>query len=180
MDIGRISPRYASALFSLAKEKGEEVRVYQDMKMLADSFSLEPALKEAIANPVVTATEKEQLLIAAGGIEVCDLYKRFIRLVLQHRRENQLLFITYIYIHLYRKDKKIARVYFSTAVPVGDEVKHHLVDKLERETKNKIEFVGYVKPELLGGFCLQIGNCRIDASYATGLNDIRSRLFENR
>lgn len=45
MDIGTISSRYAKALFSLAKEKGLETRVYDDMKMLADSFSLEPGLR---------------------------------------------------------------------------------------------------------------------------------------
>ena len=42
MDIGTISSRYAKALFSLAKDKGQESRVYDDMKMLADSFSMEP------------------------------------------------------------------------------------------------------------------------------------------
>ena len=42
MDIGTISSRYAKALFSLAKDKEQESRVYDDMKMLADSFSMEP------------------------------------------------------------------------------------------------------------------------------------------
>ena len=31
MDIGTISSRYAKALFSLAKDKGQESRVYDDM-----------------------------------------------------------------------------------------------------------------------------------------------------
>lgn len=180
MDLGTISSRYARALFSLAKEKGDEARVYQDMKMLADSFSLEPELKGALNNPIVTAEEKKRLLIAAGGIDVCDLYERFIRLVLSHKRENMLPFIAYIYIHLYRKDKKITRVQFSTAVPVGDEVKQHLLDKLEKETGSTIEFSGHIKPELIGGFRLRIGNYRIDASYLTQLKDIRTRLLENR
>lgn len=38
MDLGTISSRYARALFSLAKEKNEETRVYDDMKMLKQSF----------------------------------------------------------------------------------------------------------------------------------------------
>jgi len=102
MDIGTISSRYAKALFSLAKEKGQEKRVYDDMKMLADSFSLEPELRVALGNPIIPAEEKRKLLTAAGGIEVSDLYERFIRLVLGHKRENLLLFMAHIYIHLYR------------------------------------------------------------------------------
>ena len=171
MDIGTISSRYAKALFSLAKEKGLETRVYDDMKMLADSFSLEPGLRVALGNPILPAEEKLKLLTAAGGIEVSDLYERFMRL---------LLFMAHIYIHLYRKDKRITRVQFSTAVPVSEEVKVHLQNKLKEETGSTIEFSGIVQPELIGGFRLRIGNYRIDASYATQLRDIRSRLLENR
>ena len=126
MDIGTISSRYAKALFSLAKDKGQESRVYDDMKMLADSFSMEPELRGALSNPIVSVPEKVKLLTAAGGIEVCELYTRFINLVLAHKRETLLPFIAYIYIHLYRKEKKITRVRFDTAVTVDDAVKSHL------------------------------------------------------
>ena len=185
MDIGTISSRYAKALFSLAKEKGLETRVYDDMKMLADSFSLEPGLRVALGNPILPAEEKLKLLTAAGGIEVSDLYERFMHLVLEHKRESLLLFMAHIYIHLYRKDKRITRVQFSTAVPVSEEVKVHLQNKLKEETGTSVmmithEFSGIVQPELIGGFRLRIGNYRIDASYATQLRDIRSRLLENR
>ena len=86
MDIGTISSRYAKALFSLAKDKEQESRVYDDMKMLADSFSMEPELRGALSNPIVSVPEKVKLLTAAGGIEVCELYSRFINLVLAHKR----------------------------------------------------------------------------------------------
>lgn len=180
MDIGTISSRYAKALFSIAKEKGQEDRVYDDMKMLAESFSLEPELRVALSNPIIPAKEKLRLLISAGGIEVCDLYTRFIHLVLGHKRESYLPFISYTYMHLYRKDKKIVRVQFSTAVPVDEKVKEHLEKKLKEETGSSIEFSGFVKPELIGGFRLRIGNYRIDASYKAQLQHIRSRLLENR
>ena len=139
MDIGTISSRYAKALFSLAKEKGLETRVYDDMKMLADSFSLEPELRIALGNPILPVEEKLKLLTAAGGIEVSDLYERFMHLVLEHKRESLLLFMAHI-----------------------------------------IDVSGIVQPELIGGFRLRIGNYRIDASYATQLRDIRSRLLEKR
>ena len=141
MDIGTISSRYAKALFSLAKEKGLETRVYDDMKMLADSFSLEPGLRVALGNPILPAEEKLKLLTAAGGIEVSDLYERFMHLVLEHKRESLLLFMAHIYIHLYRKDKRITRVQFSTAVPVSEEVKVHLQNKLKEETGTSVMMI---------------------------------------
>ena len=180
MDRGTISTRYARALFSLAKDKRQESLVYDDMRVLAESFSLAPKLWNALDNPIVSDDEKRKLLRVAGGIEVCDLYERFICLVLEHRRETLLPFIAYIYMKMYRLEKKIARVRFETAVPVGDEVKERLQAKLCDETGCTVEFSGQVVPELIGGFRLCVGNYRVDASYATQLRDIRERLIENR
>lgn len=180
MDIGTISSRYAKALFSLSKEKGVGDRVYENMKTLTESFATEPGLKAALSNPIITVADKVKLLKAAGGIQVCDLYVRFIDLVLQHKRETLLPLIAYIYIHLYRTEKKITRVQFDTAVPVDEEIKSHLEKKLREETGCTIEFSGRVQPELIGGFRLRIGNYRIDASYATQLRDIHAGLLDNR
>ena len=58
---------------------------------------------------------------------------------ISHKRETLLPFIAYIYIHLYRKEKKITRVRFDTAVTVDDAVKSHLQDKLRKETGCTIE-----------------------------------------
>ncbi len=180
MDLGTISSRYARALFSLAKEKKQEARVYDDMKMLKQSFLLVPDLGETLQNPIVSATDKEKLLIQAGGIEVCDLYRRFIRLVMEHKRECCLPFIAYIFIYLYRKEKKITRIRFSAATPIQESTKKHLIEKLQQETGNTIEFSGEVKPELIGGFCLQIGNYRLDASYKSQLERIREQLLQRK
>lgn len=177
MDAGIISTRYARALFSLALEKGQETRLYDDMKMLADSFILEPGLKTALDNPILSRKEKEQLLTSAAGIEVCELYIRFIKLVLRHKRESRLLFIAHIYIHMYRKEKKITRVQFNTAVPVNEEIKTHLKARLSEKIEGDIEFTGNIQPELTGGFILRIGNYRIDASFTAQLRDIRKQLL---
>lgn len=58
MDIGTLSSRYANALFSLATDKGEEERVYKDIKMLADSFLMEKELQTALDNPLVSDADK--------------------------------------------------------------------------------------------------------------------------
>ena len=53
-----------------------------------------------------------------------------------------------------------------------------LKKRLKEETGNTIEFMGVIKPELIGGFVLRIGNTRIDASYARQLREIRNQLIE--
>ncbi len=178
MDVGTISSRYVKALFSLAKEKQQETRVYDDMKMLAVSFEQEPGLKVVLDNPIFPEEEKVKLLTTAAGLEVCDLFTRFIRLVLQRKRESLLPLMAYIYIHMYRKHKKITRVLFKTPVPVDEATREHLKKRLQEETGDTIEFTGVIRPELIGGFVLRIGNIRIDASYSRQLREIRNKLIE--
>lgn len=177
MDIGTLSFRYAKALFSLAKDKGLEEQVYENMKMLSDCFLRERSLQEALVNPLVSTAAKEKLLVTAGGIKVCDLYVRFIRLVLGHKRESYLLFFARSFIDLYRKEKKITRVLFTTAVSTDKPIEDHLKKKLRKETGYTIEFSGRVNPDLIGGFQLQIGNYRLDTSYASQLRNIRNQLL---
>lgn len=178
MDVGTISSRYVKALFSLAKEKKQETRVYDDMKMLMVSFEEQPGLKTVLDNPIIPEKEKIRLLTTAAGLDVCDLFARFIRLVLQRKRESLLPLMAYIYIHMYRKDKKITRVLFKTPVPVDEATQEHLKKRLQEETGDTIEFTGVLRPELIGGFVLRIGNIRIDASYSRQLREIRNKLIE--
>lgn len=178
MDVGTISSRYVKALFSLAKDTRREDRLYDDMKMLAVSFGQQAGLKAVLDNPIIPEKEKARLLTTAAGLEVCDLFTRFIGLVLQHKRESLLPLMVYIYIRMYRKDKKITRVLFKTPVAVDEATQEHLKERLKEETGNQIEFTEIVRPELIGGFILRIGNYRIDASYARQLRDIRNQLIE--
>ncbi len=157
MDVGTISSRYVKALFSLAKDTKTETRVYEEMKMLAKSFEEEPELRTVLRNPLVAMKEKETLLATAAGGNACDLFVRFARLVIQRRRESLLPLMAHIYISMYREDKKITRVLFETPVTVDEETVEHLRTRLKEETGNTIEFVGAVKPELIGGFVLRIG-----------------------
>ncbi|WP_455639182.1 F0F1 ATP synthase subunit delta [Parabacteroides sp.] len=178
MDVGTISSRYVKALFSLAKDKQQEDRVYDDMKMLATSFEQERGLYAVLENPVFPEKEKVKLLTTAAGLDVCELFTRFIRLVLQHKREVLLPLMAHSYIRMYRKDKKITRVLFKTPVPVDEATQEHLKKRLKEETGNTIEFIGVLRPELIGGFVLRIGNYRIDASYSRQLRDIKNQLIE--
>ena len=180
MDLGTISSRYARALFSTAKEKGEEEHVYGDMKVLKESLHETKELLAALCNPMVGNEKKEKLLVIVAGGEVCGLYRRFVQMLLKHGRENCLPIIIYHYMDMYRKDKRILRVLFCSAAPVTEATEKHLIERLHQLTHYTIEYESEVKPELIGGFRLQLDDERLDASYATWLNDIRERLLERK
>ena len=65
MNLGKISVRYARALFHLALEKGVIEQVSADMKLLYQSIKEVPAFHYFINNPVMPLPEKKKHLQGA-------------------------------------------------------------------------------------------------------------------
>lgn len=176
MDIGIISGRYARALLGWAKDRGNETPVYTDMKMLTASFETEPSLKEVLANPVVPPATKAQLLRNAAGIEVSEEFERFVGLVLRHKRETLLPLMCLVYLALYRKEKKIDRLYLYSAVPLDAAIRDRMVYEIRLKTGGSIELTEQIRPELIGGMVMRMNNYRLDASVASQLKRIKQQL----
>lgn len=175
MDIGILSARYAKALFAQAQEEGCEAALYANLQLLAVQLRQAPALQTALSNPVLSAKQKLRLLIIAGGVEVCDLYRRFMEVVIAHHRETYLPFMVQSYLMRYRKAQRLMRVEMESATPLNATTRQRLIDQLTATSGNQIELQERVNPELIGGFRLRMEGKRIDASFARQLEEIREQ-----
>jgi F-type H+-transporting ATPase subunit delta len=88
MNTGKISARYAKALFLFAEENKKEDEVYKNVKILSNSFKEVPEFSETLENPTISKEKKKELLITAAGTEVCAEFSRFVDLVIEHKREE--------------------------------------------------------------------------------------------
>lgn len=177
MNIGVVTVRYAKALLAYAKEHGTEEQVYREVKILNDHFTQVADLQRAIENPVLPLEEKLKLLQeAAGGVNVSEELKRFFRLVLDAKRESFLQFMTWSYIDQYHEDKKISLGKLVTAVP-SERLVRYLQRIASLYTKGKVELEAQIDPQLIGGFILQLGDYRMDASVAHQLKRVRRQFI---
>ncbi|MBR1668259.1 MAG: F0F1 ATP synthase subunit delta [Bacteroidaceae bacterium] len=178
MTNGSIAKRYAKALFEEAKDQFVDQQVYEHLGVLYASMKSEPDLQMALINPRVTPEKKYTLLLLASGLdpEATTLYTRFLHLLIENRRENQLRLIIYVYRDLYREHHGIDRVVFETATPVDDKTVERLVQRIHSHTHRTVECERKVNPDLIGGFRLRIGDRRYDYSYKHQLEKIRESL----
>lgn len=177
MEIGVISVRYARALLKSANESKLEDQVYGEMQTLAQSYIRVPELRFTIDNPMLPKVRKEEILLAAcGGKEVSKLTARFISLVLKEGREKVMQFMANSYVTLYRKQKKITRGRLITATAVSAATEDKMRQMVERKTQGTVEFQTEVNPDLIGGFILEYGTYRMDASVQTQLRNILTQL----
>ena len=134
MNTGMIPSRYAKALYEYAGEKSATERVYGEMQRLAGSFAAEPALRRALDNPVLTPEQKSGLVYNAAGGDPSDELKRFVELVLSHKRMQLLHRMALDYMALYRRAHNISTGELQTAVAVDETTEQRLKEWIVSRT----------------------------------------------
>ncbi len=175
-----ISSRYAKALVSFAREEKQQECVYKEMARFGKSILEVPDLFKALDNPALLRNQKESLIITACGGNVSDVTLRFIRLVLQKKREQYLDRMAMKYIDLYRKENQIMIAELVTADSANEEVEQRMRDIIKKYRPVTVEFSTRLDPSVIGGFILYIGTYRVDASISTQLKEVKNQfLVEN-
>lgn len=180
MNDGLIPQRYAKALYKLALDKGNAKAVYEEMKLVADSFRDNPDLNRVLANPFVSRDDKENLLLAAAGKDVEADYRAFVKLILQHDREEFAQQMALAYRDIYRKENNISQVTVTTASEISPDQLEKIRKIVQEAYKNfSLEWEYRVNPDLIGGFVVDVDSSRLDASLSNELEQLRTNLLSN-
>ena len=176
----RLAARYAKSILDLAVEKGQLENVYKDMLLLKDTCRNSKDLVNLLRSPIIKADKKGKILDAIFTGKIGPLTSAFITLLLNKEREGHLPEIAAAFVEQYKTHMGISTVRLTTAVPVSDDLKDAIVQKLRAERNlDRIELDTEVSQELIGGFILEIGDHRMDSSVAFELNNIRKQFQNN-
>ena len=69
---------------------------------------------------------------------------------------------------------EVAKV--TTAIPMDDEMKGKVLDKIRTFSNKKVNIVNVVDPSIIGGFILRIGDQQYNASIANRLQVLKREL----
>lgn len=183
MSSGTVAVRYARALLKYAEEQGCQDEVYSQILLLSQRVRQYPEIMNRISDPTLPDEPKCKLLTTAmlsdDGGTVSPVMERFIALVVSAGRGDAVIFIASAYRDLYRRRYGVVPVEIITAHRLSDSQRAEL-ERLIRENakSDRIEWDESVRPELLGGFILQIDDYRLDASVARKLQVVEKELIE--
>jgi len=178
MDTGRISTRYAKALYAYAVELKEEDALFEKIKMLSESFAVHKSLQKVMENPTVSPGDKQKLLTTAGGNSVCKSYNNLLDLLAKNSREPYSQMIALSYQKIYKKEKGIITGKLTTVNPADEKIMQKLKTLIAGE-KYKVDFITHVDPKIIGGFVLDVDFNQLDASVKSQLNRIKTQLTED-
>lgn len=177
MDNGKISVRYARALFQLAQEQGCEEAVYNGMTRLVHNYLMAISqFNEVLADPILAKEEKIKLLEMAVGNPLHDTLKQFITFVANQKREDKMFFIAMKYLEMYRAKNNILSTEVTTATQLPEETYAKIKAFVKQSFNADAELEVRIDPSIIGGFILDIENSRMDASVAGQLNALKNKL----
>jgi len=176
----RLAGRYAKSLMDLAIEKGQLDAVYKDMLFLQDICNNSRELVTVLKSPVIKAEKKEKILDAITKDKIGIITATFNKLLTKKGREFYLPEIITAFIQQFKDHKGIYIVKLTTAMPVSEELKKAIVNKIKADTSMQlVELNTEVKEDIIGGFILEVGNQMVDASIAYDLNNVRKQFANN-
>jgi F-type H+-transporting ATPase subunit delta len=176
----RLAGRYAKSIIDLALEKGQLEEVYKDIQYLNDLIRASSEFVTILKSPVIPGDKKQKVLEALTTGHIGQLTASFIRLLINKGRERFLPEIVYAFIEQYKVFKGIHTVILTTAIPVSDNVKKSIVDKIRQGGDMKeVELESLIQENIIGGFILEVDGRRVDASIAYDLANIKKQFSNN-
>jgi F-type H+-transporting ATPase subunit delta len=138
-----------------------------------------PELRAALRNPELeTATKVAVLDELIGGAD--ELLRNFLRLVAEKGRIGQIEEIAREFDRLMAREERRLDVELTTARELSDAEARDLLQQIEQASGRKVEATRKVDPNLIGGFVLQAGSMRVDASVRGRLEGLRQELVRGR
>ncbi|HIE12487.1 MAG TPA: F0F1 ATP synthase subunit delta [Desulfotomaculum sp.] len=175
---GAVAERYAGAVFSVAQEKGLTDQIEEELKGILEALDASPDFRRVFYHPQVSVSIKKEIMKEAFGADVNEFTLNFINVVLDARREVFFNDIVTEYTRLVNETKNVAEVTITSAVEVPPEDRDDLMEALSKATGKDVRVQYELKPEILGGLVIRIGNRVIDSSIARQLERLREQIRE--
>ena len=168
-----ISKEYAAALFSLACENQTEQSFADALDTVCTIFRETPEYIEFLASPGIPKEERTAALEEAFASAVPEYVLSFLKVLCERGNIRSLNDCVKAYHQLLDVQKQFSRAKIISAVPLTDQQKERLKQKLEQKSGHTILPEYLVDPTLLGGMVVEMDGSVIDGSLQYQLQQVK-------
>ena len=134
-----------------------------------------PELDALLENPETDSQVKADVLEQVLG-EADELVRNFLRLLVEKGRSGEIEEIARELDRLVAAEERRLSVELTTAYELSDADARALLQQIEQASGRKVVATRQVDPALIGGFVLQAGSMRVDASVRGRIERLRDEL----
>ena len=180
-DTPEVTRSYAEAIVTAAGREGQLEAVIEDLEAIAsDVFRAQPRFAALLGSPLVSAADKDRILVEVFQEKALPTVVRFLRVLNRHGRLGALPAIAREARALWDKQQNRRSVIVRSAVALDGEQRVALRDRLARMLAATPVVHHEVDPSLIGGLVVQVGDDVYDASVRNRLGRLRDRLIERK
>ncbi|KQS92710.1 ATP synthase F1 subunit delta [Chryseobacterium sp. Leaf394] len=175
----KVAKRYAQGLLEFTNESGQTATVFSEMKDVKKLMSESDDLNKFFKTPYIDAKKKVEVAkeIFKG---LSPVSQNLITLVIKHGRENHLKHIAQEFINKVEDINGVQRVTLTTATQLSNDNLNEILKSSNLVKPNSnFDINVIVKPEILGGYILRVGDQQVDASVKSKLNNIKKDFHLN-
>ncbi len=174
----KYAKEYSVALYDLAAEEGAEESMLQQLQIVAQAISENPAFVTLLCNPQLPKAERVQVVEQVFGGNTHSYLLNFLK-ILTEKRDIGLVPRCYeAYAALYYEKHDILTVKAITAIPMQASAKEKLMKKLEKQTGKHILLKNVVDPACIGGMKLIYDGKLTDASVKNWMEQLQGSLMK--
>lgn len=170
---------YAKALLTVVNKEGAPrlETIATELDAVAAAFAAVPEFERVLVTPTVASERKTQILDAVlDALDTGQPTRRFLHVVQQHYRMQHLPDIAAAYRELVDRSLGRARARVETAVALDAAGRQQLVSVISAIENAEVVANFSERPELLGGFRLQVGSRVFDGSLAGELKRLSKEI----
>ncbi len=174
MTAGKISRRYARAIFELAT--GREEAVATELDGFVEAYG-QPDLRHVLGNPAFNVERRKAIIVElAGRMGLSELTTHFVLLLLARERLDGLPSIARHYHRLLDDARGRVNAKVLVPQPLADEQRQSLVSVVSRMTGKDAVLTEEVDLTILGGIIVEVGGKVYDGSVRTQLHTLRQNI----
>lgn len=174
-----VSKVYGDALFEEAMEKDVLSQWYEEICVLRTIFLENPDLAQFLNHPQIVKEEKKKVVEAIFSGKLSEGLLGFLVTVIEKGRQNDMIPICDHFTDRVKAYKKIGVVNVTSALPLSEDQKKRVEERLLETTGFvSLEMEYAVDESLLGGLVIRIGDRVVDSSIKTRLEEIRRDLMK--
>jgi F-type H+-transporting ATPase subunit delta len=152
--------------------------VHEALSDFAHAVEETPELREVLRNPQLEPAAKSRILADLAGDDDA-LFRNFLQVVAEKGRAGEIEQIAAEFERLMAREERRLTVELITARELSDAEADELIAQIEQAAGRKVEATRSVDPGLIGGFVLQAGSYRADASVRGRLERLRQELVRS-
>lgn len=173
----RVGHRYAKALFQAALSRQLIDIVASELAQLRTFSEKDKRFFQFLETPDIRKEDKANLIKTVFGAQLSQPLISFLLLLIEKNRVEFLMEIATDFEELIENYRGIVKAQVTTAVPISDDYKKRLREKLEARTGNKIELVHKIDSRIIGGIIVQLDFKVIDRSVRYELETLKHDLM---